>query len=77
MLTARWLFWMAGAAALTASLGGGADCNLNIAYCGQLNASEAFAWIEWILMTFTLVVVLILGSSAIRRGDRLSSGLTA
>jgi hypothetical protein len=69
-------------------LGGGLNCsNQNeFSYCGQLNALEAFAWIEWfviffvsipiingaidrILATLALVVVLIRGISASRRGD--------
>lgn len=60
-----WVFWLAGAAAITDSLGGGLNCGYvplfillpkneaefiasrdHITYCGQLNAEEAFAWIE-------------------------------
>jgi hypothetical protein len=47
-LLLTWIFWTGGAAALTAALGGGLDCNnAPFAYCGQLNALEAFAWMEW------------------------------
>lgn len=71
-----WVFWLAGAAALTAALGGGLSCGLtNLAYCGQLNAAIGFAWIEWIVITVLFVFILVLGSSALRRGDRLSAGL--
>lgn len=73
-----WIFWLAGAAALTAALGGGLSCgNTNIAYCNQLNASIAFAWIQFIIITILLVVIAFIGTSALRRGDRLSSGLIA
>lgn len=73
-----WIFWLAGAAALTAALGGGLACNTtSLAYCSQLNASIAFAWIEFILITVLLVVILLLGTSALRRGDRLSSSVIA
>jgi hypothetical protein len=43
-----WVFWLSGAAAITAALNGGLNCGrFNIPYCGQLNALEAFAWICW------------------------------
>jgi hypothetical protein len=45
-----WIFWTAGVASITTSLGGGINCANNsrkIVYCDQLNAAEAFAWIEW------------------------------
>lgn len=62
-----WIFWIAGAAAITDTLGGGLNCSFvftvilcgdsspdvptlihrtGITYCEQLNALEAFAWIE-------------------------------
>jgi hypothetical protein len=43
-----WLFWTAGAASITAALGGGVDCsNAGLVYCDQLMAAMAFAWIAW------------------------------
>jgi hypothetical protein len=70
------VFWLAGAASLTAALGGGLSCGLtNLAYCGQLNAAIAFAWIEWIIITILFIGIALLGTSALRRGDRLSAGL--
>lgn len=62
-----WVFWTAGAAAITAAYSGGLDCSYVIflvfyrditkncfanrrdivAYCGQQNAQEGFAWVEW------------------------------
>jgi Sec-independent protein translocase protein TatA len=40
-------------------------------------AAEAFAWIEFILITVALVVVILIGTSRLRSGDRLSGGLIA
>ncbi|KAF9650317.1 hypothetical protein BDM02DRAFT_3112290 [Thelephora ganbajun] len=68
-LTLTWIFWTAGAAAITAALGGGLDCNLDYTYCGQLNALEGFAWISWILTTFAVVVVILRSISSHKRGD--------
>ncbi|ETW86428.1 hypothetical protein HETIRDRAFT_121197 [Heterobasidion irregulare TC 32-1] len=65
-----WVFWTAGAASITAALGGGLNCsNTDIVYCNQLNAVEAFAWVEWVLTTFAIISVLLLGVRALRRGD--------
>ncbi|KAK7464230.1 hypothetical protein VKT23_006396 [Stygiomarasmius scandens] len=70
-LILSWIIWTAAAASVTEMLGGGLNCgNQNIFnYCGQLNALEAFAWLEWILITFALIVVLFRGIKAARRGD--------
>ncbi|EIM83567.1 uncharacterized protein STEHIDRAFT_170815 [Stereum hirsutum FP-91666 SS1] len=64
-----WVLWLAGAAAITATLGGRLDCGLNYTYCGQLNALEAFAWIQWVLLTFALVSVILLAIRARRAGN--------
>ncbi|EIM83193.1 uncharacterized protein STEHIDRAFT_83172 [Stereum hirsutum FP-91666 SS1] len=65
-----WIFWLAAAASVTDVLGGGLECGFDgDDLCNTLNALEAFAWIEWILMTFALVIITILGVRAIRRGD--------
>lgn len=70
------MFWLAGAAAYTAALGGGKRCSVDpIIYCNQLVAAEAFAWIELILITVLTVVVALMGLSALRRGDSLSGPL--
>ena len=75
-LTPSWVFWTAGAASLTAAYGGGVDCSSSdLVYCNQNMAAEAFAWIEWILITITFVLVAVIGVGAVRRGDRLSGGL--
>ncbi|KAA1478078.1 hypothetical protein DENSPDRAFT_787585 [Dentipellis sp. KUC8613] len=65
-----WIFWTAGAVSITVALGGGHNCSkANLAYCDQLNALEAFAWVEWALTTWIIVAVFILGIRALRRGD--------
>ncbi|MCL6394512.1 hypothetical protein EXT73_31065, partial [Pectobacterium atrosepticum] len=55
-LFVTFILWLAAAAAITSSLGGGLSCSHQNfwAYCGQLNAVEGFAWLIWILITFTL-----------------------
>ncbi|KAJ7508337.1 hypothetical protein B0H11DRAFT_1788982 [Mycena galericulata] len=72
-----WLLWTASAAAVTEMLGGGLNCKTQgvFLYCSQLNALEAFAWIEWILVTFAIVVVIVRGIGAARRGDGYRGGL--
>lgn len=61
---------------MTAAYGGGQNCSSSdLIYCNQNMAAIAFAWIEWIIMTVALVSVILIGSAALRRGDRLSSGL--
>ncbi|KAL0952058.1 hypothetical protein HGRIS_008696 [Hohenbuehelia grisea] len=78
-LILTWIIWTASAAAVTEMLGGGLNCSnqARFAYCGQLNALEAFAWMIWILVTVALIVVLIRGISAARRGDGYRGGLVA
>lgn len=77
-LILTWIFWTAGAASITATLGGGLNCSQTIfVYCGQLNAMEAFAWILWILTTLLLIVVAIRGILAARRGDGVRGPLFA
>ena len=52
-LALSWVIWTAAAAAVTEMLGGGLNCGAQdiYAYCGQLNALEAFAWIIWYVPT--------------------------
>ncbi|KAI0726868.1 hypothetical protein C8Q72DRAFT_843487 [Fomitopsis betulina] len=76
-LLITWVLWVAAAAAITASLNGGLNCGIHYTYCGQLNALEAFAWIEWILITFALIAVFFRGFSSRRRGDGLRGQLVA
>jgi hypothetical protein len=70
-----WFFWLIGAAVYSATLSGRNCGGSNLIHCNQLVATEAFAWITWILMTIAFVVVVLLGTRAIRRGDGLSNGL--
>ena len=67
-----WILWTAGAAAITASLGGGINCSTvqeRITYCNQLNALEGFAWVEWVLTTFAIFVVIFCAVRSARRGE--------
>ncbi|KAK7035932.1 aldehyde dehydrogenase [Favolaschia claudopus] len=66
-----WIMWTAVAAAITEMLGGGLNCGHQdvYVYCNQLNALEAFAWVEWLLVTIAIIVVIVRGISAARRGD--------
>ncbi|KAI9569420.1 hypothetical protein HD554DRAFT_520455 [Boletus coccyginus] len=76
-LLLTWIFWTAGAASITSTLGGGLNCvnEFVFVYCGQLNALEAFAWIIWIVVTFAVVIVAIRGVIAARRGDGMKGPL--
>ncbi|KAH7889480.1 hypothetical protein F5I97DRAFT_1801281 [Phlebopus sp. FC_14] len=78
-LLLTWIFWTAGAASITAALGGGLNCRTQdiFVYCGQLNALEGFAWVIWILVTFAIIVVAIRGILAARRGDGVRGPLIA
>ncbi|KZT54708.1 hypothetical protein CALCODRAFT_456361 [Calocera cornea HHB12733] len=68
-----WILWTASAASITAALGGGVNCSSTIGHalqhCNQLVAQEAFAWIEFILFTFALIMVIISARRAVLRGD--------
>ncbi|EPQ60013.1 hypothetical protein GLOTRDRAFT_97416 [Gloeophyllum trabeum ATCC 11539] len=77
-LLLSWVFWLAGAASLTAALGGGLSCHLDAtSYCGQLNAEEGFAWIQFIMFTLALIFVLARGISVSRAGDGLRGQLVS
>ncbi|KAJ7599551.1 hypothetical protein C8J56DRAFT_916879 [Mycena floridula] len=70
-LVPTWILWTSAGAAITEMLGGGLNCKTQkqFTYCTQMNAVEAFAWIEWLLITFALIVVLYQGFGNARRGD--------
>jgi len=76
-LVLTWIIWTAAAVSITAMLGGGLNCptQRSFVYCGQLNALEGFAWIIWIIVTLMLIVCIIRGVSASRRGDGYRGGL--
>ncbi|KAF8215558.1 hypothetical protein K438DRAFT_1926148 [Mycena galopus ATCC 62051] len=69
-LSLTWIIWTAAAAAITEILGGGLNCRIQdvFVYCNHLNALEAFAWLEWLLVTFAIIVVIIKGITSARRG---------
>lgn len=71
-----WLFFMAGAGALTASMGGGQNCSTtDLLYCPSMEALMAFSWMCWILLTFMLAAVLFIGGTAFRGGRSVKEGL--
>ncbi|KAF8323206.1 hypothetical protein DL93DRAFT_2162390 [Clavulina sp. PMI_390] len=77
-LVLTWIFWTAGAAAITAALNGGHNCSnlkYNLPYCNQLNALEGFAWAEWIVVTIALIAVISLTIRALRRGGTYNDQL--
>jgi hypothetical protein len=53
-LAITFILWIAAAAAITESLGGGLSCSHQnfFAYCGQINAVEGFAWLIWCVALF-------------------------
>jgi hypothetical protein len=75
VLIISWFFWLIGAAVYSAALSGRNCGGSGLIHCNQLVATEAFAWITWILMTLAFVAVALLGVGAVRKGDTLSSGL--
>ncbi|KAH7101780.1 hypothetical protein BKA62DRAFT_702257 [Auriculariales sp. MPI-PUGE-AT-0066] len=77
-LALTWIWWTAGAAAITASIGGGNNCSniqYDLPYCNQLNAAMGFAWAVWLCVSFALVIVILRGISSRRRGEGMSGQL--
>ncbi|KAG2131686.1 hypothetical protein DEU56DRAFT_454724 [Suillus clintonianus] len=74
-----WAFWTAGATSITAALSGELNRNTQsvFAYPVQLNALEGFAWVNEALVTFALILVIIRGIHAARRGDGMRGPLIA
>ncbi|PWZ02240.1 hypothetical protein BCV70DRAFT_59597 [Testicularia cyperi] len=71
-----WIFWMAGAAALTDRTGGSFSCSdRGYPYCNSTKALIAFSWIGWIILTLMLVMVLIIGGGAFRGGRSVKESL--
>ncbi|GAA5986807.1 hypothetical protein JCM10908_000905 [Rhodotorula pacifica] len=69
-LFVTWVFWLAGTASLASALGGSLDCgSYNGPHCNQLNALEAFGWINWIIVTFMLVFAIWIGARSARGGN--------
>ncbi|KAG2121632.1 hypothetical protein BD769DRAFT_1361158, partial [Suillus cothurnatus] len=69
-LCLTWVFWTAGAASITATLGGQLNRNAQSlsVYCGQLIVLDVFAWVILVLVTFAIFVVHTRGSLASSRG---------
>lgn len=74
-----WLFFLAGAGAITDALDGGRfSCgDVEIPYCNSLKALMAFSWIAWIQLTLMLGVLAVIGGSAFRGGRSVKEGLGA
>jgi hypothetical protein len=63
-----WIFWLAGTAALTASLDDSRDCSTQeVVYCNQLVAAQAFGWINLGVVSAIAIMVFVLGVNLIRR----------
>ncbi|KAI0305035.1 hypothetical protein BC826DRAFT_29965 [Russula brevipes] len=43
--------------------------SLPFVYCTQLNALEAFAWIEWVVLTVGFIFILVVTVRALQRGE--------
>ncbi|TIA88146.1 hypothetical protein E3P99_02770 [Wallemia hederae] len=53
--------WLAGAAAITAELGGGLSCRFaDYTYCHHLNAVLGLTWIETVLVFLALIVIIVI-----------------
>lgn len=74
-----WVLWLTASAALTESIGGGLSCSNSppFVYCNQLNALVAFGWINWILLSIALFIIILLGIRTIKRGDGYGGSLVA
>ncbi|BGP14924.1 hypothetical protein JCM10213_003719 [Rhodosporidiobolus nylandii] len=66
-----WVFWLSGAAAITAALGD----NWKGGNSDTLYALEGFAWICWIITTFLFSFVLFAGTRAARGGNGFGGAL--
>jgi len=69
-----WVFWLSGAAAITASLDGVSTCRLFL-FCSHLSALEAFAWIEWVVLTVGLTCTVVVALRAVHRGQGYNAPL--
>ncbi|KDQ62844.1 hypothetical protein JAAARDRAFT_119712, partial [Jaapia argillacea MUCL 33604] len=70
MLSFTWAFWLAAASSTTSTLGfGNLNCELaDVFYCSQLSVEAGLAWLLFVLTTFALITVCIIGISATLRG---------
>ncbi|GAC71744.1 checkpoint 9-1-1 complex, HUS1 component [Moesziomyces antarcticus T-34] len=73
-----WIFWLAGAAALTDRTGGSFNCadkGYPFPYCNSTKALMAFAWIGWIILTLMFAVVVFFGARAFSGGRSVKESL--
>ncbi|GAC93488.1 hypothetical protein PHSY_001053 [Pseudozyma hubeiensis SY62] len=73
-----WIFYLAGAAALTDRTGGSFNCadkGYPFPYCNSTKALMAFAWIGWIILTLMLAGVAAIGAGAFRGGRSVKESL--
>ncbi|GAA5870234.1 hypothetical protein JCM8547_006922 [Rhodosporidiobolus lusitaniae] len=66
-----WVFWLAGAASITAALGS----HWHRGHGDTLYALEAFAWINWIIITLMLIGVIMAGLRSARSGNGFGGAL--
>ncbi|EOR00669.1 hypothetical protein E3P92_03073 [Wallemia ichthyophaga] len=53
--------WLAGAAAITAELGGGVSCKFaDYTYCHHLNAILGLTWIDTVLIFLAMIVIIVI-----------------
>jgi len=66
-----WIFWVAAAGSLSAEIGGGNCSGSDIFYCNSVRALMAFDWINFIITTLLLAVVLAIAFTSYRGGRGL------
>lgn len=73
-----WAFWLGGAGAITGDTGGSFSCSGQghpFPYCNSTKALQAFSWIGWVILTFMLVMVMVIGAGAFRGGRSVKESL--
>jgi len=71
-----WIFFLAGAAALTNNLGGRIDCGqADFATCTTLNALEGMSWVVFVWLSIILVLLAIIGIRSARSGNGFGGSL--
>jgi len=69
-----WVFWLSGAAAFTASIDTAPTCHIFL-FCSHTSALEAFAWMEWIVLTVGFTCIIIFALRAVQRGQGFTAPL--
>jgi len=66
-----WALWLAGAAAMTETVGGTLNCSVQtvFAYCGHLNALIGFAWLIFVFLSFLFLFVILRGITSRKNGE--------